>query len=256
MKAYQCVNCKFLTYEKNKICPICEDNVEEVNVPNRNEKTFSNPIRIKKLNQDVNFNYYCYKCKKYGINKICMDCNVNCYLGIEIKEKRYVLNRIRSLSEVYSPSEVKKIVDETSTDDKELIYRNLEEPSRFFYRKDKGKSYTCIFIGILIYIAGFAISTQNYNDGLLSSIANAVGNGVFTIFLALGIGYLDNAYMIEEEHVPIVFSVITLVLMLIYLGIAVGFDLSYTVSYLIGLGLMIIALISNLIYYLVLRKLK
>lgn len=256
MKAYKCVNCGFITYEKNKVCPICEDSVERVDIEKKDDKPFANPIRIEKKDSDVNFSYYCYKCKKYSGNKICMDCNVNSYLSIELKGKRYVLGRLRSLSEVYSPKEVNQIARETDQEEKELIYRNLEDSSRFFYRKDKTKATSCFVAAIMLYLVGFIISTNKYEDLLLSSIANALGNGMFVMFLSLGFGYLNYAYFVEEEYVTIGFGVITIILMLIYLAIANLLELSYATSFIVGLVFTVIAIVTNIIYYSIVRKLK
>lgn len=253
MKIYKCSKCNFVTIEDNKVCPLCSSLVNIIEEETKNY-SYADPEYINQEKKDTEFSYYCYKCKNYSAKKVCMNCNIVGYLTISYKGKRYILNRISDLSEVYSKYEVDAILDDTSQHEKDYIYHNLDNNARFFYRVDKAKSSTAFFIGALLFILGFIISTSSFDKELIITyVANAFGNAMFSIFLFLGIWYLKNAYEVEEFKAPTFLGINALIIASIYVITATILRLTFVNGFLVGIIFLIINLVINYIYY---RKMK
>lgn len=246
---YKCVKCNFKTIEENKYCPLCNSKTEKIEENNQNIQ-YADPDKISSSTKDVSFSYYCYKCKKYSQKKVCIDCNIIGYLSINYKQKHYILNRINKLSDVFSDNEVDEILNSTNDDEKNYIYHNLDEPSRFFYRNDKSKSYTSYFFAIMFYILGFIVSTNNHdNEMIIPYFANVLSNFSLPILLFIGIWYSKNAYQLEESKSAVKIALIGLVISFVYIVISLILSLNYIDSFIFGLGLMFLNIVINYVYY-------
>lgn len=254
---YECNKCGFKTIEENKICPLCEGDVEKLNAVDSIIPNYMDPDIILNNNKEVSFSYYCYKCKKHSQKKVCLDCNIIGYLSINYKQKRYILNRISKLSDVYTDYEVNDILENTDDIEKNYIYHNLSEPSRFFYRKDKSKSNTSYFFAIFLYLLGFIISTNAYDqEMIIPYFANAFSNTLFVLLIFTGFWYSKNAYEFEEKKIPAKFAIIGLACSFTYVIISLILTLNFINSFLLGIAFMAANIVMNYVYYKKVRKSK
>lgn len=247
---YKCNKCGFETIEENKMCPLCESLMTKTSDNDIHKTNYSDPDTIKNSGSDITFCYYCYKCKKYSQKKVCMDCNIIGYLSINYKQKHYILNRISQLSEVFNDYEIDDILKNTSDEEKNYIYHNLQDSSRFFYRQDKSKSYTSYFFAVVLYILGFIISTSSFDQELIITyIANSFSN-IFLVMLGfMGYWYSKNAYELEESKAVGTFATIGVVISFIYIALSLILSLSFIQGFLVSLGFMFLNIVVNYVYY-------
>ena len=250
---YECCHCGFQTNEKNKKCPLCENETKKIvhekldNVLNLPEKLEANS------NRKVKVSYYCFKCRKESINKVCMDCNNVSSLMIEYNNKKAIIKRIDRLSDVFTPNEIDEILSELTIEEKNLIYLNYESAYRFFYKKDKPKAITCFIFAFIFYFLflDIALNMSEQSIYFMSYFFNVIANFIFAIMILLGIWYLTNATVVEFDKVPAKLAIVISIPNIINLAYLIIMDCKIKEILISGWITLIFSFILYVIYILV-----
>lgn len=201
---YKCEKCGFEANEKNKLCPMCNNEMVKTKGENKN----INPTLPKQLNpntkRDVQLTYYCFKCRKEMKTKVCLHCNNVGSLILKYNGKVAVINRITHLTEVFTDEEINVIMNQLTEQEKYYIYHNYESAYRFFYKRDKMKSIACYIFAIILYIVfldvTFSMVEKEYI--FVSYFSNMIGNAIFAILCIIGVWYMFDATNVEFKKVP------------------------------------------------------
>lgn len=247
---YECIHCKFKTNEKNKKCPICNNEMEkkegkEININPTLPNTITNDNHEK-----IEMGYYCFKCRKKMKTKVCLDCNNVGSLYIETNENRAIVKRIDHLTEHFDEEEMKNILNELTDQEKTYIYHNYESAHRFFYKKDINKSIVCFIFAFIFYFV-FLDMTFNMNENnylFVSYLFNMISNTMGISLLSLGVWYLLDASNVEFMKIPIKVVIISLIPNLIQLAFCIAKDSNIKLMLISGFIALVISAILNIIY--------
>lgn len=247
---YKCIHCDFKTNEKNKKCPICNNEMEKV----EGEKININPTLPDKItnehHEDVEMGYYCFKCHKKMKTKVCLDCNNVGSLYIETNENRAIIKRINRLTDHYDNEEMQCILNELTEQEKVYIYHNYESAHRFFYKKDINKSIVCFIFALIFYFVfldiTFNMSEQNYI--FVSYLFNTIANTMIITLMSLGVWYLLDATNVEFMKIPIKVGIITIIPNIIQLAFCIAKDCDITKTLISGFIAMGLSVVINIIY--------
>lgn len=248
----KCEKCGFKTKEKNKKCPICNSVMNEI----VEEMEQLNPTLPEKFDnshhEHVEIGYYCFKCRKTVLKKVCLDCNNVASLYIKVNDKIAIIKRIKHLTEYFNEQEMDIILNELTDQEKQYIYHNYESSYRFFYKKDNVKSVACIIFAIILFITflDIAFSMNEREVPFMSYFFNAVANGMFLILILLSVWYHFDATSVEFNHIPMKTGIIIGIPMFIQFGVcmAIGYEMKQMlISGYISMG---IALILYGLYFL------
>lgn len=245
MKAYECNQCHFQAQEKQKECPICNKEMQEI----EKEISFDPnlPKQIPSQDRAVQLGYYCFTCKKVQMNQICLvDNNINS-LCLLYNGKKAIIKRIHHLRDVFDEEEVLEISKQLTEQEKHWLYHHFAGAYRFFYRKDKNKAIVSFVMALVMYVFCFLIAA-NFAGGelhLLVPVFNGLANTMAFIFIVLGIWYLIDASQVEYAGIPKKVGILAMVFYLIYVVVAIVLELSFTDSYLFGGG---IFLLQSIVY--------
>lgn len=250
---YECPKCGFKTNEKNNTCPLCNTLTEKKEHPKLN----INPTLPERLeshkDRDVQMSYYCFKCKKSTLNKVCLDCNNVSSLMLEYHNKKAIIKRIDRLNDVYSDEEITYILNQLTDQEKYYIYYNYQNAYRFFYKKDKTKAIACFIFAIIFYCLFLDItlnmSEQTYY--FVSYFFNIIGNFILVVMSALGFWYLFDATTVEFEKVPTKLAIVIGIPNIINLAYLIIKDTNIKETLISGLITIIISIIVYIIYLLV-----
>lgn len=209
-----CQHCHFKTNEKNKKCPLCKHPTDyivgdEINInPTLPEKLFVD------INKDAQLEYYCFKCRKESINRVCMHCNNVCSLKFNYNNKNIIVNRVYNLQENFNDNELDVILKQLTDQEKHYLYHNFEGAYRFFYHRDNNKAIACFLFAIFFYYFCLNITAQNIegNYTFIAYIINALGNVLLGSLIIIGIWYLIDASNVEFKQKPIkIFATLAIV---------------------------------------------
>jgi len=247
---YECAHCGFKTNEKNKKCPICNQEMikkegKEINI---------NPTLPDKITKDnhnnIEMGYYCFKCRKKMKTKVCLDCNNVGALYIETNNNRAIIKRINHLTEHFDNEEMKVILSELTEQEKTYIYHNYESAHRFFYKKDINKAIVCILFAFIFYFVfldiTFNMNEQNYL--FVSYMFNMLANVSGITLLSLGVWYLLDATNVEFMKIPVKVAIISLIPNLIQLAFCIAKDSNIKIMLISGFIALFISVILNVIY--------
>ena len=248
----KCEQCGFKTKEKNKKCPICsavmdeiEAKIEELN-PTLPEK-FDNS-----QHDHVELGYYCFKCRKKVLKKVCLECNNVASMYIEVNKKTAIVKRIHHLTDYFNDEEMNLIRQDLNDQEKQYIYHNYESAYRFFYKKDNVKFVTCIIIAILLFITflDMAFNMHDREIDFMSYLFNSVANSLFLILVLLGFWYRFDATSIEFNKIPAKTGVIVCIPTLFQFSYCLVKGVEMKEMLITGYISMGIALVLYIIYFL------
>ena len=125
---------------------------------------------------------------------------------------------------------------------------------RMLYRRDKVKAFVCIFMSIVMLYLGLEIGLGNQDKLAISYFALAFGGGCFTVFMKLGGLYFFDAATVEYTHFPGTVGIITGIIETVY--VLCAFILAFSIKYalIFGLAAALLALVINIVYYYIVRK--
>lgn len=253
---YKCPKCGFETNEKNKTCPLC-NTITEKQEHNKLNINPNLPERLEKHEKrDVQMSYYCFKCKKSTMNKVCLDCNNVSSLMIEYNNKKAIIKRIDRLSDVYEEDEITSILNQLTDQEKYYIYYNYQSAYRFFYKKDKTKAISCFIFAVVFYCLFLDItlnmSEQTYY--FISYFFNIIANFILVVMGALGVWYLVDATTVEFDKVPMKLAIVIGIPNIINLGYLIIKDTTIKETLISGFITIIISIIAYVIYVLVEKR--
>lgn len=249
-KYYECERCHFKVKEKNKKCPICNNNMMKKD----GEIEHINPTLPEKIenshHKEVEMGYYCYKCRKKMKTKVCLDCNNVGSLYLQYNNKRAIIKRIKHLNEMFTEKEIDIINNDITVQEKTYIYHNYESAYRFFYKKDSTKAIVCFIFTIIFYVVLLDM-TFNMNENtyiFMSYIFNMVGNTLSLILIYLGIWYLVDASNVEFANIPTKLGIVSIIPNAIQLAYCIAKGVDIKTMLISGLIAFVVGIIFNTIY--------
>lgn len=249
-KIYICSSCGFETKEKNKTCPICgkEMKYEEKDFTECNPtlpKSFSNSEE-----KDVKLSYYCPTCRKESHQSICICCNTVCYLSIEYHKKKAIVPKIDHLSDVYNEDELKDMGYFLTQEEKNWIYHYYRGAHKFFYKRDKVKFGVFLFTALLMYFTCLEIFfyMQEKEYLFVGYFVNGLGNGLFLLFLILGIWYLFDASIVEFKKIPTQVALFVMVPMVMQIFLCIFLNVTSRFMFISGYIFMLLTAFIYFIY--------
>jgi len=247
---YRCIHCDFKTNEKNKTCPICNNEMkkEEGKIININP---SLPDKItNEHHKNIEMGYYCFKCRKKMKTKVCLDCNNVGSLYLETNENRIIIKRINKLTAHYNEQEMDTILKELTDQEKVYIYHNYESAHRFFYKKDINKSIVCFLFALIFYFVFLDITFNMNEQGYMfvGYIFNAIANFMLTTLASLGVWYLIDATNVEFMKLPIKVGLITIIPNLVQLAVCIAKEFNISKTLISGFITVGVSIILNCIF--------
>ncbi|HHU56330.1 MAG TPA: hypothetical protein GXZ48_06565 [Acholeplasmataceae bacterium] len=230
MKISICDNCELTSKIKHKHCPLCFSKMRR-----SDGRPYTVRENIVNNNRNVFLFYTCVKCKREMEGKICLLCNKVGLLTISYNGKTEIVKRLNYLSDKFTNEEIKEILSQLNIDEKHLIYRNLASTKKLENKKDPMKASVSFFVALLIYITCLEITIGSFeNEVYISYISNTIGNGIFSIFILLGLLYLFNASKIEKEFTVGKIGLVSGILHFIYIIILIFFQLQFKPMLILG----------------------